>query len=205
MNRALWDVIQTLFPQTAATAPPETPLAEQQQQLVQRSGTSRPTAPSNRSRLWGSTTAAARSFVPPRPMQATAARLPPTTATASTFAMASHQNDIDQLTEALGGLEVIDLTQEHDMDEVENNEPLPVATAVAGGSGNASSYQHAVPAVPPPQAQPQQQRQQRRPFLAPTRYTNWDRQSGEVPLTAAVRPKRVVSGLFYTAAPSHQQ
>jgi hypothetical protein len=183
-------VIQTLYPQTAATAPPETPLAEQQ--LLQQN-VSTTTAPSNRSRL-GRSTAGSQSFVPPRPV--TTAPPPPPRQPATTAARTSHvirlatpppadndrRQEIDHLAEALIGLEIIDLTQETDA-EVENSEPTAALRVGAGSERSVQQQRHA---------------------LAPARSTNWN--TGRVQVSSAeVRPKRVVSGLFYRSAPSRQQ
>ncbi|KAL4515875.1 hypothetical protein Ndes2437A_g06593 [Nannochloris sp. 'desiccata'] len=203
VNRALWDVIQTLFPQAAATAPPETPIAEQQL-LQQKKFVSTATAPSNRGRL-GRSAIGSRSFVPPRPMAA--APIPPAATAAAADRTASaprsaatppaegDHHEIDQLAGALGGLEIIDLTQEID-DELENSEP----TAEVAPGGERSGQQPAAVAMPP--SRPLQQ--QHRHALALARSRNWNTGGAEMPL-GEVRPKRVVSGLFYQSAPSRQQ
>jgi hypothetical protein len=179
VNIALWQVIQTLFPQIAATAP-DTPLAEQQQNP---SGRSRP-AVSNRSRLGSSTTSSARAFVPPRPIAARAPLPTATTATTTSSTAAQEEHTIDQLTEALGGLEVIDLTQENPDNELENRESTTVSV----------NRQRVL-------SRPASQIQQPRPVLA---QSNWNTAPVEASLPV-VRPKRVVSGLFYRSAPSRQQ
>jgi len=198
VNRSLWDVIQTLYPQTDATAPPETPLAEQQ-------NFPKITAPTNRSRLGRSTTGS-RSFVPPRPVAAApfvpaataAARVADSVTLAATTPPAENDHqEIDQLAEALDGLDIVDLTQEIN-DEIENSEPAAEVTP----GGQRSFQPRAAVALPP--SRPLQHQQKR--ALAPVRSTNWIRGHVEVPLPE-LRPKRVVSGLFYKAAPSrhHQQ
>ena len=190
VNTALWNIIQTVFPQVISTAPPETPQAEQQQQSARPRANSTSTLPSN-SRL-GRPATDTRSFIPPRAVTTTTTRatqLPPAinqtvTSTPSSSPPVSRQGDsqeqIDQLTEALGGLEVIDLTQEEDNGNTnENSEPI-VETAHA-----------AVARIHP----------QRRLVLAPSRSSNTIVVSSNVD-TAVARPRKVVSGLFYRSAPS---
>jgi hypothetical protein len=206
VNRALWSVIQTVFPQFVATAPPETPLAEQQ--ALQRNAVSTSTAPSNRSRL-GRPTTGASSFVPPRPAAAAAAaaaavplpHFPIPRGRRETASTAPLQEEIDQLTEALDVLEVIDLTQEND-DQIENNEPMLPAAASTGPAER--SRQRAAAIVPPPHPPTRPLQQQPIRVLVPSTSSNWNSVPDEMPL-AAIRPKRVVSGLFYRTAPSRQQ